>query len=469
MSALELETVVRGGLVATAEAVVPADVGIVGEQVTAVGRDLPRGSKEIDARGRIVAPGAIDVHTHFDHFVEFIGKNNADDYDSGTRAAAVGGITTVINFAFQTKGASLRAAVEHELSRAEGNAHVDYGIHLCITDMSVPGVLEELGPLADEGFPSVKVFTTVHTYQLTDSEVLRVLAACRELGMMVNVHAEDESLIRHFTDELLRDGRGSVEYLPDARPPVAEALATYKVASYARALGTPVYFVHLSCGPALSAVRRVRDDGGEVYVETRPVYLYLDQSRYGLPNREGNKYVCLPPLRAKSEQRALWAGLSSGEIQTYATDHAPWTSDAKLDPSRVFSQLPAGVSNVQTSIGMLFAEGVQKKRISLSRMVQVTSTNPAKLFGMWPRKGTIVPGADADLVVFDPERSIRISGNSVLGVTMQSKADYDPYEGYEGFGWPVVTLLRGTVVAEEGRPSGEHRGRFIRRRRFERL
>lgn len=381
---------------------------------------------------------------------------------SGSRAAAVGGITTVVNFAFQTKGRSLREAVDYELSRAEGKSIIDYGIHQCVIDPTVKGVFDEIPKLADEGFASVKCFTTTTAYQLPDRDVLRLLEVVRDNGMMLSCHAEDETLIQHLTEGLLRRGMTSVVYLPEARPPLAEGIATYRFATYARALKTPIYFVHLSSASALRAVRQVRNDGGQVYAETRPVYLFLDESLYRLPDRKGNLYVCLPPLRPKEDQEVLWDGLRNGEIQTYATDHAPWKSGQKLDPDRNFTQMPAGVSNVQTSIGMLFSEGVSKERVSVSQFVAVASTNPAKLFGMWPKKGTLSPGADADVVLIDPAKKVE-----VLARDMYSASDYDPYEGYRALGWPVLTMLRGEVIARDGKIVGKTGyGRFLKRDRF---
>jgi dihydropyrimidinase len=459
---VEFETVIRGGTVVTAEASVRADLGVSDGKVAALARGLPTGVNEIDATGLLVLPGMIDVHTHFDHMVDLFNQRNADDYESGSRAAAVGGLTTVINFAFQAKGRSLREAVEAELARAGGQSWIDYGVHLCVTDLTVPGVLEEIPVLASEGFASVKVFTTTSVYQLPDRDIIRLLEVTRDNGIMLNVHAEDEALVSHLTDSFLSRGDTDVSFLPKARPPLSEELATYRVAQYANHLHCPVYFVHLSSAAALRAVRRAREDGGEVYVETRPVYLYLDQSVYETPHRHGNKYVCLPPLRHKDDQQVLWEGLRNGEIQTYATDHAPWMSEQKLDPAKPFNEIPAGVSNVQTSIGMLYSEGVNKGRLSARQLVGVASTNPARLFGLWPRKGTLAPGADADVVLIDPDRSVTITGRD-----MQSRADYDPYEGYEGVGWPVATMLRGELVARDGQlTSDEKRGRFVKRDRF---
>lgn len=460
---MDFEVVIRGGKLTTAETSVIADVGISNGKVTAVGVDLPRGANEIDATDLMVLPGMIDVHTHFDHMVAIFNAKNADNYETGSRAAAVGGITTVVNFAFQEKGRSMREATEHELARAEGNSFVDYGVHQCVTDPTVAGVFEDIPKLADEGFASVKVFTTTSAFQVPDGDILRLLEVTHDNGIMVNCHAEDETLVHHLTQGLLNRGKTSVAYLPEGRPPIAEGLATYRFATYARVLGTPIYFVHLSSASALRAVRRVRDEGGEIYAETRPVYLFLDESLYNLPDLEGNKYVCLPPLRHRDNQQVLWDGLRNGEIQTYATDHAPWQSGQKMDPAKTFAEVPAGVSNVQTSIGMLFSEGVTKGRLSACQLVSVASTNPAKLFGMWPNKGTLSPGADADVVLIDPSRNVEI-----LGRDMYSAADYDPYEGYKAVGWPVLTMLRGEVIARDGKIVTEKRtGRFVKRSRFQ--
>lgn len=458
------QLVIRHGTIATASETYQADVGIVDGQIATIAKDLPRGEREIDATGLIVAPGAIDVHTHFEHFVSWIGAENADSYESGTRAAAAGGITTILNFAFQDRGEALAVALDRELEHAAPQAHIDYGMHLVPTDLAVPGVLRELSDFADQGFASIKIFTTIGDYRLPDEDILKVLDLARQRGLLVNVHAEDEPLISHLTESNLQASRSDVRYLPLSRPPLAEALATRRIAEYARLLGTPVYFVHLSSLAALESVRAARAAAGEVYVETRPVYLYLDESRYELPRGEGNKWVCLPPLRERHNQDALWAGLRNGEIQTYATDHAPWQSDEKLGADS-FPRIPAGVSNVQTSIGMLYAEGVLKDRISLNQFVAVTSTNPAKLFGMWPRKGTISAGADADFVVLDPQKRVTIES-----AKMESNSDYDPYDGYEGVGWPVMTVSRGEIIYDNGSVvSRPGRGRLLKRARFTRL
>jgi dihydropyrimidinase len=455
------EVVVKGGSVATADAQFDADIGISGGAIAAIAPDLPaRGAQVIDATGQLVIPGGIDVHTHF---ATRIGEAvTADDFESGSRAAAAGGLTCFINFAFQEQGDSLRHAIERELAKAQPAAHVDFGLHLGLVDPRVPGVLEEIDGLAADGFPSIKMFTTIPGMELDDRATLALLRAAARAKCIVNVHAEDGGLVEHLTRRLLAEGHTGVEFLTHARPPAAEAIATARVAEYARVTGCPVYFVHLSCADALDAVRQARSRGAQIYVETRPAYLFLDDSCYRLPERAGNKFVTWPPLRDKSDQAALWHGLRTGEIQTYATDHTTWTLAQKMAPGLTFDDIPGGVANVQTSVGMLYNEGVRQDRLSLSQFVAVTSTNAAKLFGLWPRKGTIAVGSDADLCVVDPRESFHVTASA-----MQSRSDFDPYEDYDATGWPVVTMSRGKVVYDHGKVvSRPGQGRLIKRARF---
>jgi dihydropyrimidinase len=458
------DCIVRGGTLATAKRTFDADIGISGGRIAAIEPSL-RGDagSVIDASGLVVAPGAVDVHTHFDTQVG--GEATADDYESGSRAAAAGGITTYVNFAFQDRGGGLAAAIDREKAKADGRSLIDYGFHIAVIDPDAPGALEELPALAANGFTSVKIFTANVGMALSDRDVLRVLQAAADAGLMVSVHAEDQALVDHLTGRLLDQGRHGVGNLVHARPAQAEAAATARVAAYAGALGVPVYIVHLSCRAALDAVRAARRAGARVYVETRPAYLYLDASRYRLPGRQGNNYVCWPPLREAGDQAALWQGLAGGEIQTYATDHTTWMAAQKLDPSLSFAEIPGGVSNVQTSIGMLYARGVQAGRIPLTTFVAVTATNPAKLFGLWPRKGCLAVGSDADLVAIDPGRPFRVTA-----AVMHSRSDFDPYEGYEARGWPALTISRGEVIVRDGQVLAKPgRGLLARRGRYQDL
>jgi len=453
---------VRGGLVVTADRAAVCDIGVKDGTIAAIATELPQAAgREIRADGLIVVPGAVDVHTHFANVIG--GRRTADDYESGSRAAACGGITTFVNVAFQEHGDSLQDTADKELAKSSGNSHIDFGVHLTITDPERPGVLEEIGPLADAGFASIKTFTAVPGLRLSDDQLLRVLERAARADVMVNVHAEDEALISYLTGQLLGSGRSAVRYLPESRPPAAEAIATARTSRYAAAVGCTVYFVHLSSKLALNAVREARAEGAQVYAETRPVYLYLDKDSYELPDGVGKNYVCWPPLRDKADQEALWQGLRDGAIDTYATDHTTYMSAEKMAGSLSFADVPGGVASVQTSVGMLYAEGVKKGRLSLQRFVQVTATNPAKLFGLWPSKGTLAPGSDADIVVIDPERRHRISH-----AERQSRSDFEPYDGYQLTGWPVTVIARGDVIVEAGQViSNPGRGQFLRRARFQ--
>ncbi|HEX7404661.1 MAG TPA: amidohydrolase family protein, partial [Candidatus Nanopelagicaceae bacterium] len=301
--------------------------------------------------------------------------------------------------------------------------------------------------------------------RLTDEELLRVLAIAAGKGVLVNVHAEDGALVDYLSDALIATGQTGIDQLGPSRPPRAEALATEKMVTYAGAIGCPLYIVHLSSLEALNAVRRGRSAGIEVYVETRPAYLYLDEGVYGLPGQEGNRYACWPPLRSVADQDVLWDAIGNGEVQCYATDHTTWTLAEKMDPKLMFNQVPGGISNVQTSLGMLFSEGVSRGRMSLARFVEVTAQTPARLFGLWPRKGVIQLGADADIVIVDPQLSYR-----VVSERMESASDFDPYDGYESSGWPVLTMSRGQIVVADQQllGSAEH-GRFYHRAPFESL
>jgi dihydropyrimidinase len=447
--------VIRGGLVATVEAAVRADIGIDQGRIRVIA-DRVEGDEVIDVEGCVVVPGAIDVHTHFD---TALGDSvTADDYESGSRAAAFGGVTTFVNYAFQGEGESLRQAIDREAGKAAPKSYVDYSFHPVVTHVD-GGVLAELESVRDAGFTSLKLFTAIPGFQLDDDGILAVLQRAADTGMLVNVHAEDGALVEHLTDLLLGEGRLEMDALPKARPDLAEGLATEKIGIYGGLTRCPIYFVHLSSLAALEAARRARARGAEIYIETRPLYLFLTEESYCLPGEEARKYVAWPPLRKAADREALWSALARGEIETYATDHTTWTLAQKADLSLSFADVPGGVSNVESLVGMLYSAGVRTGRISLSRFVAVTSTNPAKLFGMWPRKGTITVGADADLTIIDPEHRVQIRSER-----MQSSSDFDPYEGYEAVGWPVKTIVRGRVVVDGGELLAEPgSGELVRR------
>jgi dihydropyrimidinase len=443
---VELDTVVTGGTVAGVDALFRGDVGIRDGRIVALGEELGGAERVIDATGCLVLPGAIDAHTHFE--TSIYDSSTADDFESGSRAAAFGGITTFINFAFQGEGESLNDVVEREVGRASARSVVDFAFHVVITDLGL-STLDELRELAPQGFCSIKLFAAIDDFRLSDEDMLTVMRVAAEEGIVVGIHAEDGGLVNHLSSRALAAGRG-VEALPYARPPAAEALAVDKAVAYARATDCELYVVHLSSHEALQSVRRGRANGASVYVETRPTYLFLTSDVYDAPGEMGRKYVFRPPLRDRSDQEALWLALRNEEIQVYATDHTSWSLAEKLDETRNFAQTPGGVSLVETSLGMLYSEGVRKGRLSLQRMVALTSTNPAQIFGLWPRKGAIAVGADADIVLLDPERQFEIRA-----ADLNSRSDYDPYEGFTATGWPVLTMSRGEVVVDHGEFVGD--------------
>jgi dihydropyrimidinase len=456
------DTVIRGGRLVTPDGSFIGDIAVKDGKIAAIGTlgDF-KAETEIDATGRAVVPGGIDCHTHFDTEAGDLGRT-ADDYESGTRAAAAGGITTIINYAFPDQGNTLLDIVEREGRLAERQAHIDYSFHPVITPLLGGDVEADLRLLVQAGFPSVKVFNGSQ-FRISDLEILRVLAAAADAGVLVAVHPEDEALTEYLIQRRRQAGPldpdRAAEDFQACHPPSTESAAVAQIGAYARELGASVYFVHLSCAEAVEALEYVKRCGTKAYGETRPAYLFLDRSKYGLPEREGAKFACLPPLRDVADQEALWQALNDETVSTVASDHTSWMAAQKKDPGRDFANLVAGFASVQTWYGMLYAEGVAKERISLERFVEISSTNPAKIFGLFPAKGVLAVGADADIVILDPTIDVTLEQ-----AAMQSRSDYDPYVGFTGRGWPVVVMSRGEILLQEGElTTSPGRGRLVHR------
>jgi dihydropyrimidinase len=451
------ELVVRGGTVVTATDTLRADVGVDGGRVTALAPSLATGRREIDATALLVLPGGVDVHTHLDADVG--GLRSVDDFESGTAAAACGGVTTICDYAWQPRGQSLTAAIEDWKTRAAGRAHVDYGFHVIVGDAS-DQTLAEIPRLVDLGYPSLKVFM-INEFGIGDQGIMRVLDAARKVGVVVNVHAENGDMLDHCTRNLLAAGRRDPRYYAASRPVIAEAEATRRAIDYAELVDAEIYIVHLSCADALEAVSQARRRGVRVWAETRPIYLALTEERYAVGGAEAAKFVGAPPLRTARDQAALWQGLRSGDIQAIGSDNTSWTVEQKAAGAQDFTRVPYGVPGLETEMPVIYSEGVSQQRISLQTFVAAFSTNPARIFGLYPQKGTIAVGGDADMVLFDPAATGQVDERR-----LHSRAGYDPFNGFALRGGPVLTLSRGEVVARHGELlSQAGRGRHLLRRR----
>ncbi len=452
---LAYDLILRNGTVATAADTMQCDVGIAGGRITALAARIEgRALEEIDATGRLVLPGGVDAHCHLDQPMPD-GLRMADDFESGTRAAACGGTTTVIPFAAQQKGQSLFAAVEDYHARAAGKAIVDYAFHLIVSDPSPTVLREELPELIRQGYTSFKIYMTYDDLKLNDREVLEVLALARREGALTMIHAENADCIAWLTEQLERAGHTAPRYHAHARPSAVEREATHRAISMAELVDVPVLIVHVSGAEAIEQIRWARGRGLRVYAETCPQYLYLTADHLGGNGNDdyaGAKCVCSPPPRDAANQQVVWNALAEGLFSVFSSDHAPFRYD---DPAgkkpggkqAPFRHIPNGIPGIETRLPLLFSGGVNGGRISLNRFVALTATDPARCYGLYPRKGTIAIGADADIAIWDAQREVLIS-NAML----HHNVDYTPYEGITVRGWPTTTISRGVVVARDGRP-----------------
>lgn len=457
---MSFDTIIRNGSVVTATDTYKADVAIANGKITAISNDLPseNASKILDASGRLVMPGGIDVHTHLD--MPFGGTTSADDFESGTRAAAFGGTTTLIDFAIQYKGQPLRQAFDTWMGKAASKAVCDYAFHCIVTDVS-GGQLSEMNDLVHEGVTSFKLFMAYPgVFMLDDGSIFKALQNTSKNGGLVCMHAENGSAIDVIVQQALSEGKKAPKYHALTRPTTAEAEATARAIALAEMAGAPIYIVHLSCNDALEKVREARDRGLPVYAETCPQYLYLSIENFDAPGFEGAKYVFTPPLREKWHQEKLWTGLKCDHLQVVSTDHCPFCFKEQKELGRDdFTKIPNGGPGVEHRMSLIYSGGVVSGRFSANRFVELVATTPAKLFGLYPRKGTIAVGSDADLVIFDPHRKHTISAK-----THHMRVDYSMFEGIQVTGMPDVILSRGKVVVEGDKFLGRAgQGEFLRR------
>jgi dihydropyrimidinase len=463
MSALDL--IIQGGTVVTASDRSRCDVGIRDGKVVALADRLTGADRSVDATGKLVLPGGIDAHCHLDQpraqGLASGGAVMADDFESGTRSAAFGGTTTIIPFAVQHRGQSLRAAVADYHRRAAGKAYVDYAFHLVVSDPT-PAVLgQELPALVQAGCTSLKVYMTYEAMRLSDMQILDVLARAKELGALVMVHAENFECLTWLTEKLEAAGKTAPKYHATSRPMAVEREATHRAITLAEIADTALLIVHVSGREAADEIRRARQKGLNISAETCPQYLLLTEADLDLPGFEGAKCMCSPPPRDKASQAVLWQGLRDGLFDILSSDHAPYRFDAqgkKLHGLQApFRKVANGIPGLETRAPLLFSEGVSKGRIGLEKFVALNSTNAARLYGLYPRKGTIAVGSDADLAIWDPEKVV-----TIRNANLHHNVDYTPFEGMTVTGWPVTVLSRGEIVCHDDTLYGEKgRGRFL--------
>jgi dihydropyrimidinase len=448
------DTIIRGGTIATAADTFACDIGIRDGLIAALGRDLGPAQVVIDATDRLVLPGGIDSHVHFAQ-PSGEGVVMADGFASGTRSAAFGGNTTVLPFCLQENGQSLRAALRSYHALADGECYVDVSFHLIVSDPTEQVLGQELPALVEDGYTSLKVFMTYEGLALSDREMLETMSVARETGAVLMVHAENFDAIRFLTDRLEQAGKTAPRFHATSRPIPVEREATHRAISLAELIDVPIMIVHVSNREAMDEIRRAQQRGLKIMGETCPQYLVLTEKDLDQLNMEGSKYVCSPPPRDEASQQACWEGLQQGVFSVFSSDHCPFRYDdpqGKLASKgrTSFRWVPNGIPGVAARLPILFSEGVAKGRIDLNRFVALTSTNHAKTYGLYPRKGTIAVGSDADIVLWDPKKAVTITHD-----LFHDGSDYTPYEGLEVVGWPALTMVRGRVVVDDGRLVGE--------------
>jgi dihydropyrimidinase len=456
----DFDLVIRGGTVATAADTTACDIGIKDGVVAMLGKNLGLGAREIDASGRLVLPGGIDSHCHIEQRSS-AGVVCADDFYSATVSAAFGGTTTVIPFAAQHRGQSLRQVVEEYHAAARPKAVIDYAFHLIISDPSEQVMGQELPALIRDGYTSFKVYMTYDLLALDDRQMLDILAVARREGALVMVHAENHEMINWLTSRLLERGLGAPRFHAVSHARLAEGEATNRAVALSQLLDVPILLVHVSAGEAIDVIRNAQTKGLRIYGETCPQYLFLTADDLARPGVEGAKFCCSPPPRDHAAQQAVWAGLKNGTFQVFSSDHAPYRFDAsgKLPhgDKTTFKEIANGVPGIELRLPLLFSEGVGQGRLDLNAFVALTATNHAKLYGLYPRKGTIAVGSDADIAIWDPKRETEITAG-----ILHDNVGYTPYEGRRLRGWPVTVLSRGRIAVEDGKLGAERgSGQFL--------
>jgi dihydropyrimidinase len=450
-----MDLVIRGGTLVTSSEEIKADIGIRGEKIVSIGRNLPRlGAKVIDARNRYVLPGGIDVHVHF--LLPFCGTVSSDDFETGTRAAARGGVTTIIDFAMQDPKFGLLYGIEKRKKQAEGKVCIDYSLHGIITDYNLE-IEKELPLVLKAGVSSFKMFMVYESegWSSDDKALYRALEVSRELSFRLMVHAENEKIIK-LLEARVEKARGAFG-LALTRPWFVEEEAILRAIKWAEVTQGRLYIVHVSTYRGAAAIMEAQKRGIDVYGETCPHYLVFDESIY--KTKEGYLFACCPQVKTKRDRQGLWQAIKDGGISVISTDTCTFTRAQKGMWQGDFKRIPFGLPGVETMIPLLWTQGKRKGRLNLKDIVRLTSTNPAKLFGLYPKKGGILVGADADLIIIDPKKKEKIDSSK-----METRCDWSPYEGFELYGFPEITLCRGKIIVDKGKFVGlPGFGKFLKR------
>ncbi len=456
------DLVIRGGTVANATDTMQADVGIRGETIAAIGQGLDKGSREIDARGKLVLPGGVDSHCHIEQ-LSASGLMNADTFQSATTAAAHGGTTTVISFAAQHVGMSLKTVVDEYHQLAERGAVIDYAFHMILADPREEVLAKEVPPLVKAGHASLKVFMTYDRLRVDDEQLLNVLQAARDNRAMVSVHAENHGMISWMGKRLIKHGYTAPKFHSISHPRVCEPEAFTRLIACAALVDQPIMIFHVSTAEGCAVIRQARGEGLKVFAETCPQYLFMTRHDLDKPGLTGGKWMFSPPAREARDQEAIWQALALGDLQVISSDHAPYAYDktGKLvaGPKSTFKQIPNGMPGLEARLPVVFDAMVSNGRFDVCKFVQWTSTAPAKIYGLHPKKGSIAVGADADVAIWDPNKRVTFSDK-----TVKDRAGYTPWAGRSVKGWPVTVLQRGAVIVENGKLNAKPgSGRFLAR------
>lgn len=453
------DLIIKSGKIVTASEEFAADIGIFGGKIRCISDELNDGEKIIDAKGKYVVPGAIDIHTHID--APLHGSNTMDDWYEGTRSALYGGVTCVVDYPIQAPGQTLRQVITDSIRKAGNKAVADYSFSPVITERT-EAVYAEIPELVQEGFPTFKVFMA-YAFRARDEELIRLLDVISLNGGILGVHAENDWAIEYIANKMLAQGKTEPIYHCLSRPPITEEEATGRIVRLAEMVDAPVLVVHVSAKGALKEIENARNRGRRVYAETCPHFLILDQKLYDQPIEQAAKYVVTPPIRTGEHRKALWEGLASGAVSLVSSDHCAFSLKEKLRLGiGAFNKIPHGAPGIETRVPVLFSEGVNKGRITINKFVELVSTNPARIAGLYPKKGTIAVGSDADIVIIDPEKEMTISADTLHGV-----CDFTPFEGFAVMGCPCEVIARGKVVISDDKllaQAGD--GKLVKRASF---